>query len=84
MLGALPEVLAPAPAISPPAPPSITSRSVMNVCSIEPSTPTISSPVMNRTMSMMWALRSPWAPEPATSPWKRHSNGVSGPPQLCR
>ena len=44
----------------------------------------ISSPVTKRTASMMWALRSPWAPDPAMSPWKRQTSGVLGPPQLCR
>ena len=54
------------------------SRSVMKVCSIAPSTDTISSPVTKRTASMMWALRSPCAPDPAMSAWKRQTSGVLG------
>ena len=56
----------------------------MNVSLIAPVTSAISSPVMNRAMSMMCALRSPWAPDPACLPLNRQSSGVSGPPQSCR
>jgi hypothetical protein len=56
----------------------------MNVSATDPMTSVISSPVMNRAMSMMCAFRSPWAPEPAFFFWNRQSSGTSGPPQSWR
>ena len=56
----------------------------MNVSAMAPQISVISSPVTNRVMSMMWAFRSPWAPEPAPSFWNRQTSGIDSSAQSCR
>ena len=59
-------------------------RSLMNVSAIAPAISVISWPVTKRVMSMMWAFRSPWAPEPARFLSNRHNSGTASSAQSCK